>query len=476
MQPDLNTLYFGDCLDWMEQWSVDSVDLIYLDPPFNSNTKYNILYSTEGGGQAQYRAFNDTWRWDDDAVDRLDAYRGAGGRLAHNAVVGLHRVLGESGMLAYLTYMAERLEHMHRLLRPTGSIYLHCDPTMSHYLKIVMDAIFGAENFRNEIVWAYKSTSQARRWFPRKHDTILFYSKSLSWTFNPDAVHVPYKGKMPRRINDPSRNRGGSGQWPGDSVENLKRRARKGKIPEDWWEMTFGPNNPERLGYPTQKPLALLERIIKASSNVGDIVLDPFCGCGTTIDAARRLNRRWIGIDVSSFAIDLIREERLKDRGIPTRGIPQDLQSARKLAREKPFDFETWAINRLPGFIPNTLQVADGGVDGHAILAVEPSNHVSRTALAQVKGGKFSMSALRDFLHVIDRDSAAVGCYITLDPVETPAARSEAARAGKVKVSGIDYRRMNLWPIRDHFEGRLPPLPMMTNPYTGKPLNLLRLF
>ena len=474
---ELNALYFGDCLDWMERWNDSSVDLIYLDPPFNSNVNYNILYSTEGGGQAQYRAFTDTWRWDSAAADRLEKYKGATGLPAHNAIVGLHHILGKSGMLAYLTYMAERLEHMRRLLRPTGSIYLHCDPTMSHYLKVVMDAIFGAENFRNEIVWAYKSTSQARRWFPRKHDTILFYAKSSHATFNSDAVRVPYKeSRMPHRINDPAHNRGGSGKWPGESRKTLDERTQKGKVPEDWWEMTFGPNNPERLGYPTQKPRDLLERIIKASSNVGDIVLDPFCGCGTTIDAARRLNRRWIGIDISSFAIDLIKEQRLQDSTIPTHGIPYDLVSARKLAREKPFDFETWAINRLPGFVPNDRQVADGGVDGYATLAIQPEDRDSKVALAQVKGGRFSLSALRDFAFVMERDSASAGCYITLDRVETAEARSVAAGAGKVRVSGREYRRMHLWPIRDYFDEILPQLPMMTNPYTGKPLNLLKLF
>ena len=233
---------------------------------------------------------------------------------------------------------------------------------------------------------------------------------------------------------------------------------------------TMGSSRSERLGYPTQKPLALLERIIQASSNEDDVVLDPFCGCGTAIDAARRLNRQWVGVDISSFAIDLIIERRLQDRTTPTRGIPYDMASASKLAREQPFNFESWAVTRLPGFAPNAKQVADSGVDGRATLATKPDNHDSRLALAQIKGGKFNLGSLRDFIGVTERDKAALGCFVTLYPVMTPATRSAVADFGKVSVSGYEYPRMQIWPISNYFEKRMPLLPIMADPYSGKPL------
>ena len=227
----------------------------------------------------------------------------------------------------------------------------------------------------------------------------------------------------------------------------------------------------ERLGYPTQKPVALLERIIAASSNPGDLVLDPFCGCGTTIAAARKLDRQWVGVDIDAFAIDLIRE-RLEDASIPAYGMPYDLSGAHKLATERPFAFETWAVRRLIGFVPNTRQVADGGVDGRGTVWEQPEDDVTKLALAQVKGGAFNLGKLRDFGHVIDRDRAALGCYVTLEPVETPAARAESAGMGTVRISGISFPRMQRWSIADYFEQRPPMLPLMANPYTGKPMQM----
>lgn len=555
---ETETLYYGDCLDWMSQWDDRSVDLIYLDPPFNSNQDYNILYTSESGHDAQYRAFGDTWTWDDKAADRFASYDGAPGRRAHDAVVGLYRILGPSGMLAYLTYMAERLEQMHRLLRPTGSIYLHCDPTASHYLKIVMDAIFGARNFRSEIVWRRSNAhSKTSTQFGPIHDTILFFSKTDTFTFHPGSrpytkayiesrfknydEHGRYQtnyltgpgirsgesGKSWRGFDPTTANRhwaiprslrrflpdDGAGMSSHEKLESLhgqgwivfpkkgggqpmyKQYLGDGVPYQDIW--SYQPNTkgvlyassehidqdvkwlerePERLGYPTQKPKGLLERILETSTKNGDVVLDPFCGCGTTIDAARALDRRWIGIDISSFAIDLIREKRLGDKAIPTKGIPTDLASARKLATEKPFDFESWAVMRLPGFAPNTKQVGDGGIDGRAKLANKPDNFDSRLALAQVKGGKFSLSTLRDFIHVTRRDKAALGCYVTLDPVSTPASKAEVAGFGKISVAGYPYPRMQIWPVAHYFDQRLPSMPIMNDPYSGKPMTQGLLF
>jgi DNA modification methylase len=455
----------------MQRWDSQSVDLIYLDPPFNSNAAYNVLYTDRGAGKAQYRAFDDTWHWDNAAEIRLGVYEGAGMRPARNAVLGLFRVLGPSGMMAYLTYMAERLEQMKRLLKPTGSIWLHCDPTANSYLRILMDSIFGANRLRNEIVWCYTGPgSPGMRQFNRKHDTIFWYARGRTWTFNRDDVRLPYKNpkQRPRAAFDTG------GAFEEKAVREMRKR---GKVPETWWAQEKGnglciaARSPKQnLGYPTQKPIALLDRIIKASSNEGDLILDPFCGCGTAVDAANRLGRQWAGVDISSFAIDLIRKRRMADEDIAVKGIPYDLQSARKLARDQPFNFESWAVTRLPGFAPNTRQVADGGVDGRATLATKPSDHPSRLALAQVKGGRFSLSHLRDFRSVQERDKAAVGVYLTLHPVTSQNAKVEAGKARTVTVGAEQYRRCQLWSIAEHFDDRRPHLPTMTDPYTGKPI------
>ena len=472
-----------------------------------------------------YRAFTDTWIWDEAAADRLDMFLGAVARPAHQVIRGLHHVLGTTGMLAYLTYMAERLEQMHRLLKPTGTIYLHCDPTASHYLKILLDAVFGSQHFRNEIIWQKIRSSKAQQaGFGSVHDTIFSYRRSPKSIFRKLYTPLPservrrHYGKIepntgrryglydftqsgqgvPRRFGDreitPPKDK--HWIWGQSRIEaameegrivftskNMVRVKRyldesRGNPMEDIWT-DIPPINAmakERLGYPTQKPIKLLGRIIKASSNPGDVVLDPFCGCGTAIESAARLDRRWAGIDISSFAIDLIVKTRMKNRTVPTKGIPLDFRSAKKLARERPFDFEAWSVTRLPGFAPNTRQRSDGGVDGRATLANKPDNFHSRLALAQIKGGHFNLSTLRDFIGVTNRDRAALGCYVTLDPVGTPSARREVANMGKLRVQGRDYRRMQLWPISDYFEGLLPDMPVMNDPYSGKPMSQMSLF
>ena len=255
-----------------------------------------------------------------------------------------------------------------------------------------------------------------------------------------------------------------------DSAGRLQYQIKTDRTLDNVWRIPcLQPASKERLGYPTQKPLALLERIINASSQEGDVVLDPFCGCGTAVDAAQRLNRQWVGIDISPFAIDLIRKHRLKDLKVSAEGIPSSLVSARMLAREKPFAFEAWAVTRLPGFAPNEKQVGDGGIDGRGKLAEKPEDFPSRLALAQVKGGAFTASGFRDFLHVLNRDKAAVGCFLTLD--QAPAsARAEAKRFGTLKVAGQQYDRLHPFSIRDYFDNRPPVLPAMLDPYTGKPV------
>ena len=460
----LNTLYYSDCFDVMQGLPNESVDLIYLDPPFNSNANYNILFGTSKNSFAQLVAFQDTWQWGESAAQRVHEIANAASHPAHKSITGLRHVLGESGMLAYLSYMAQRLAEMRPLLKNTGSIYLHCDPTASHYLKVVMDDIFGSGNFQNEFIWYYSGGGASRRRWARKHDVLFFYSKSNAWTFNVDAVRTPHKR--------------GQGQRRADGSE---RSLDAGKIPDDVFEHhALMPWSKERIDYPTQKPLALLERIIAASSSEGDLVLDPFCGCGTTIVAASNLNRRWIGIDISPFAIDVIRRRRLAELGIEAelRGIPTDMEGARLMAVERPFDFEKWAVSRIPGMAPNQRQVGDRGIDGRGKMHSKPDEG-GDLVLAQVKGGRFQPSQLRDFLGAMERENAAAGVFITLDPVTSATARADAASKGTYRVGGQNYPAAQLWSIRDYYEGRLPNLPTMADPFTGKevaqriPLGLL---
>ena len=549
--PETNTLYYGDCLDWMQDWPDECVDLIYLDPPFNSNADYNILFGTENGTPAQVRGFQDTWKWDDVAGRRSDRLERAVGHPAYTAAVALKTLLGPSGMLAYLTYMAERLAAMRRLLKPSGGVILHCDDTAAHYLKIVMDAIFGSQQFRNDIIWRRATAHNDATRFGRIADHLLYYGKSERPYWNADAylngkteaelrraypstdergryrsdnltgplhnapkrapstlpwrnydVHelgrcwsVPKTGAYAEYIErefipgyrdiegihdrlDALDEHGlihhpKAGKWPG-----LKRYADadRGRRPqsiilEPTGYTNYSTKQAGYLGYPTQKRPELLEMLLKATCPTGGVVLDPFCGCGTSIVAAHNLGMRWIGIDISSFAIDLVQERRLAPLGIQAgiRGIPFDLTSARKLAQDSPFDFEVWALQRITGLIPNERQVGDSGIDGRGMLLNRPVDFDSNSVSAQVKGGKrFNLSAFRDFLHVVEREQAACGIFITVEPVSSPRARAEAAAAGTISISGDEYPRVQLWTIHDYFEGRTPKLPMLAAPYTGE--------
>ncbi|NUN96200.1 MAG: site-specific DNA-methyltransferase [Candidatus Omnitrophica bacterium] len=351
-----NSLYHGDNLDiLMRHVEDDSVDLVYLDPPFKSNQDFSLssepVADTEG--PAGRVAFGDTWRWDESAELDLQRAMESGARIAR-ILRSLRDLVGETGMLAYLSMMAPRIGELHRVLKPTGSLYLHCDPSASHYLKLLVDSVFGAKNFRTEIIWkrgsAHNDTKQGRCQHGRIHDVILFHGKSDRWTWNPQ--HTPYDREYVEsfyRHVEPGtgrRYRLGDLTGPGGAnngnreyevlgvtrywrytrekmeqliVEGRVVQSRPGAVPaykryldempgvplQDVWTdiRPVGARAAERVGYPTQKPEALLERIIRSSSNTGDLVLDPFCGCGTTLVVARRLNRRWIGVDSSRAAI-----------------------------------------------------------------------------------------------------------------------------------------------------------------------------
>ncbi len=420
-----NKLFFGDNLGILrEQVASESVDLVYLDPPFNSNATYNVLFGEKSGekSSAQITAFDDTWHWGMESEAAFKELVEEAPPKLVELMRALRSFLGQSDMMAYLSMMAVRLLQLHRVLKPTGSLYLHCDPTASHYLKLVLDAVFSPWNFRTEIAWkrssAHSDTKQGRRQHGRIHDLLLFYTKSDDWTWNP--IYTPYEKEYVDAFykyiepNTGRRYRLGDLTGPGGAakgnpsyevmgvtrywryskkrMEELIRQGRivqtrPGAVPaykryldempgiplQDLWS-DIGPVGAqaiERLNYPTQKPEALLERIIKASSNEGDLVLDPFCGCGTTIVAAERLKRRWIGIDITHLAINLM-VHRLKDSfgyelsDFVVEGVPKDLESARALAEDVDrHHFEWWALS-LVGARPaqDKKKGADTGIDG----------------------------------------------------------------------------------------------------------------
>jgi len=328
----MSHLIYGDNLNVLRHMESETIDLIYLDPPYNSKRDYNCTF----GAVAQSKAFEDTWKWDEQDDIHLRELADINPKLG-SLLLGLGAVLPKRGLYPYLVNMAIRLVEMHRLLKPTGSIYLHVDPTASHYLKLVMDQIFGGQHYLNEVVWAYTGPSNTQRWFPRKHDVILSYAKdSAQHTFNRDAVRVPYVKRSTGKTNG--------------IFKDAAELPEEGKVIEDVWSdlSPVGRLKNERLGYPTQKPLALLERIIKASSNEGDVVLDPYMGSGTTIEAAAKHGRNWIGIDVTHHAVATT-ANRLRDCGLPLGsdqiiGVPEDIASARQLKTDNPRQFDAWCV------------------------------------------------------------------------------------------------------------------------------------
>ena len=299
-----NTLYTNDNLFILTGMNSNFVDLIYLDPPFNSKR----FYSAPIGSRAAGVSFKDMWTWEDVNEEYLNTL--AENYPALTEFIASAGVMHSEAMKAYLTYMAQRIVEMHRILKDTGSLYLHCDPTASHYLKVLLDEIFGKENFRNEIVWCYRGGGSPKKDFSRRHDVIFRYSKSVDYTFISDNIRIPYQAEGLGRTDD--------AMWgKHKGTDKVYKPNPLGKVPEDWWMMNIlNANDPERTGYPTQKPLALLHRIIKASSNEGDIVMDPFCGCATTCVAAQQLGRKWIGIDIEKQAVNILVERLSDDAGL----------------------------------------------------------------------------------------------------------------------------------------------------------------
>lgn len=455
------TLFYGDNLDVLRRhFPPESVDLIYLDPPFNSNATYNVLFRDESGqaAPAQIEAFADTWHWGEDSQRALEELLSANSLspTAGALLDALVTALGTNQLTAYLAMMAIRLAELRRVLKPTGSIYLHCDPTASHYLRTLMDAVFGVENFRNEIVWFYRRWAATASRFQRMHDTILFYAKTPDAVFN--VQHVP---------TSETRTFMTSGDNTDTDVNQGERRRQIIVEDADVFEIPIlNPQAKERLNYPTQKPEALLERIVRASSNPGDLVLDPFCGCGTAMAVAEKLGRQWVGIDITHLAIGLV-EERLRALGAsPTViGAPQDLISARELAQRSRFQFETWAVTRIKGFRANEKQVGDGGIDGRMRFVLRGAESARKKAeyglaVMQVKSGNVRRADVREFKGAMETAKADLGVFVVMD-AQQPGSRleSEAVTAGFTTILGEEYRRIQIWSIEEHFAGVRPKLP-----------------
>lgn len=557
-----NQLYFGDNLDILRTYIADeSVDLVYLDPPFNSNRNYSVIFNRHGevplDASAQIEAFEDTWQWTHFTDEQYAEYQQTMPNKVADALTAFRTLLGENDAMAYLVGMAPRLVELHRVLKPTGSLYLHCDPTMSHYLKVLLDAIFDVRNFRNEIIWRRTASHGKTKRFGPVHDVILYYAKSKSFTWN--APRRPYtKGHVENyfikddvgwrtnyygNVLTGSGTRGGlSGKpWRGydptakgrhwaipsalldgledemeglDQHEKLDLLADHGRItfgegstwpiyqryitredgasvPDIWAYQPYtqgllfgtdegidedvrwlGTQDAERLGYPTQKPVALLERIISSSSNPGDVVLDPFCGCGTTVDAAQKLGRKWVGIDITYISVDLMIKRLQHSYGdsirqtFTTNGIPHDLAAAQAMFNHSAFEFERWAVT-LVAAQPNQKQVGDKGIDGVGRFLLDKKGKQVGRVLVSVKGGKtITPSMVRDLDGTVTAQKAEMGILVTLAPATKGV--QDAINHGGVythPANGQTFPRLQHVTISDLLKGKRPTLPTMLRPY-----------
>lgn len=468
------TLYFGDNLEILRDKIPDeNFDLIYLDPPFNSNRSYNVLFK-EGlqESPAQIKAFEDSWRWTREAKQIFDNLVTKTNQAISNLMLALEQVVGHNDLLAYLTMMTVRLIELHRVLKSSGSLYLHCDPTASHYLKIVLDAIFGKRNFRNEIVWNYRRWTAEANQFQRMHDIIFFYTKRDKYKFNPLLIEY-----ADAEAHYTEKDKKGEFRWQYLNGKKYKLYKKEGvRLGDDWSIPYLNPMAKERLGYPTQKPEALLERIIKASSRAGDWVLDPFCGCGTTIAVAEKLNRKWVGIDITTLAINLIRYRLQNQFGLGRKqiqvdGLPSDLAGARELFQKNPWQFEYWVLdllNAVPAKPNGKIYGPDQGIDGIIVFhqdVLNGSKGNSRwdygKAIVQVKGGKVERKQIAALKGDMQREKAEAGVFATLEPPTKPM-KQEAIEAGvfKTPLTGqFEFPRIQIITVADLLAGKKPDLP-----------------
>lgn len=479
-----NTLFYGDNLDVLRKYVRDeTVDLCYIDPPFNSKRNYNQIYNNIGDDEsAQAQAFVDTWRWEERAIDGYEQiisnYEGRFTRQAIELIKGLRGVLGEQPLLAYLVSLTTRIAEIHRVLKPTGTFYLHCDPTSSHYIKLVLDGIFCGTSLKgdshNEIVWNYESGGRPKKDFAGKHDLIFRYTKSDTWTFNADKVLIP---RELARHNHMKKNVDGDGRIFYSIKSNgkiYKYYADQGVIPSDVWTdcSHLQQKDPERIGFPTQKPESLLRRIILASSNEGDLVMDAYCGCGTSVAVAQGYNRRWIGIDIAYQAIStiLMRLEKhfpdLDVANISLSGVPRDMASARALANKKDDrlrkEFEKWAIltytkNRA---LVNDKKGADQGIDGMAYV-MKDDKEVDRMIL-QVKSGGVKRGDIATLQGDMQRNRAELGTLITLEePTRNMIENAKAAGVYEHQLTGQTCPKIQIVTVRDIVEkGKRLDLPL----------------
>ena len=537
----MNRLYYGDCFTIMAEWPNACVDMIYLDPPFNSNRNYNAIYKDETGRPLpdQIEAFCDMWELDQErerAIRTMPVLMRESG--IDDATAELWRLWmralrdTQPRLLAYLSYMAERLLIMSRLLKPAGSLYFHCDPTVSHYVKPLLDAVFGHDNFRNEVIWRRISAhNSARRWGPI-HDTLFFYTRGDKYTWNRlfQEYDKDYVERHYRNLDDKGQYRlgdltgsgirsGESGQpWKGiDPTNNGRHWAvpTEKSLPDDvhlpldyhnmtvqqrldvldevgliyWpsrgtmprfkgytstadgvplqdviWDIPpIGAHANERLGYATQKPLALLERIIASSSNPGDVVLDPFCGCATTLEAAHKLGRQWIGIDIAIHAVKRVARIRLNERlglvegqDYTIDGIPSTLEGAKDLWRRDKYHFQKWAVEQTEGFV-TTKRTADGGIDGRVYFAV-PDEKELQSMVVEVKGGaNVNIVDLRALKGVLDYDTALMAGLVIMEPLGPVKERNFIrfmADAGAIELWGNEYPRMQLLTVGEILDGK----------------------
>ncbi|NLS80015.1 MAG: site-specific DNA-methyltransferase [Chloroflexi bacterium] len=477
----MGTLYYGDNLDVLrsDAFQDASIDLVYLDPPFNSKRDYNLIFKTPKGrdSEAQIIAFEDSWHWGEQAEREYEELLHQANTAVTEMIRSFRGFLDQSDMMAYLVMMANRLLELRRVLKPTGSLYLHCDPTASHYLKVVMDTIFGPANFVNEIVWHRYSRPKGSQFLSRRFgastDSILFYGRSENYKFHADSIRVPIDEKEMQSRNTHLDEKGP--YYSGPLLRSASMGARPNLVyeyqgftpgPEGWrmtrdklteldaqgdlfWTRSGIPrrkvrpkDNPgrqidnlwadieavgsqakERQGYPTQKPLALLERIIQASSDPGDLVLDPFCGCGTAVHAAEKLGRNWIGIDITHLAIGLI-ERRLRaafpEIQFDVHGVPKDLAGARDLAARDKYEFQWWACS-LVGAQPyqNKKKGPDAGIDG-LIYFQDDQKSTGKKIVVSVKGGEHvGRTMIADLKNSVEREGAQIGLFVTLaEPTE----------------------------------------------------------
>jgi DNA modification methylase len=528
---DRNLLYYGDNLKILrDSIESESIDLVYLDPPFNSSRDYNVIFKDESGNKsdAQLLAFEDTWRWGPSAEEtyayltNTARHKGNVPESVSTLTAALRSGLGTNQMFAYIVEMTVRLVELHRVLKPAGSLYLHCDPTASHYLKVVLDAIFDPRNFRNEIIWkrssAHSDTTQGALHLGRTHDSILFYSKGkaplrnvITVPLSDEYVASHYRHEEPGtgrryRLGDLTAAKPGGDtlyEWAGpdgrgvrpyrgrywaytkDKMAEFERQGRlvytKSGMPEykryldempgqplqDIWDDIDPINSQakERLHWATQKPIALLERIISLSTSPGGVVLDPFCGCGTALVAAQKLDRKWIGIDVTYLAIAVMRA-RLKDSfgldDVPVLGQPTEVEGARAFANspEGRYQFQWWALNLIDATPVGGVQKkgADRGIDGVITFTNEAGK--LEGVLISVKSGKVNSAQVRDLKGTVDREKAAIGLFITLEEA-TKEMRREAATAGLYHSDlwDKDYPKLQILTIAELLGGKTPELP-----------------